>query len=316
MTVTIEEMRVPSSDGIHTLAGRVYIPQGEIRALFHTVHGMTEHIARYDAFMRRMAEAGYLCFGYDHLGHGHTARDASELGYIADRDGWRRLAEDVSVFAAAVESQYAPLWEGKERPPYYLMGHSMGSFIVRTASYLYRKPDKLVVMGTGGRNPASGVGLAVIRLIRLFRGGHAISGTVDKLAFGSYNKRFAEEQDSRAWLTRDRAARDVYRADPLCTFKFSLSAMQDLVTLNRVSNSGKCLDALSERLPILLVSGDQDPVGDYGRGVTNVYDRLTRRHADVRMKLYPGARHEILNDTCREEVIEDILAFLQSSNHA
>lgn len=312
VTVTVKELRVPSSDGIHTLAGRVYLPEGEIRALFHTVHGMTEHIARYDTFLRRMAEQGYLCFGYDHLGHGHTARDESELGYIADHDGWRRLAEDVSVFASAVEKAYASRWEGRETPPYYLMGHSMGSFIVRTTSYLYRKPDKLVVMGTGGRNPASGLGLAVIRLIRLFRGGHAISQTVDKLAFGSYNKRFAEEKDSRAWLTRDKAARDLYRADPLCTFKFSLSAMQDLVTLNRVSNSRKCLDVLAEGLPILLVSGDQDPVGDYGRGVTRLYNSLCQRQADVRMKLYPGGRHEILNDACREEVIKDIQTFLGS----
>ena len=104
--------------------------------------------------------------------------------------------------------------------------------------------------------------------------------------------------------------RDVYRADPLCTFKFSLSAMQDLVTLNRVSNSGKCLDSLAAGCPILLLSGDSDPVGGHGRGVTDVYNRLRGRGADVRMKLYPGGRHEILNDSCRDEVIGDIRNFL------
>ena len=310
MSILYEEMRVPSSDGIHTLTGRVYRPEGRVRGLFHVVHGMTEHIARYDPLFRRMAEDGYLCFGYDHLGHGATARDAGELGYIADRDGWRRLAQDVAVFADAVERRYAALWAGEECPPYFLMGHSMGSFIVRTTAYLYRKPDRLIVMGTGGRNPASGIGLAIIRLIRLFRGGHAVSPTVDKLAFSGYNKKFAAEQDPYAWLTRDRAARDVYRADPLCTFKFSLSAMQDLVTLNRVSNSGKCLDSLAAGCPILLLSGDSDPVGGYGRGVTDVYNRLRGRGADVRMKLYPGGRHEILNDSCRDEVIGDIRNFL------
>lgn len=312
MGIQYEEMRVPSSDGIHTLAGRVYRPAGRVRGLFHAVHGMTEHIARYDALFRCMAEDGYLCFGYDHLGHGATVRNAGELGYIADRDGWRRLAQDVAVFADAVETRYADLWAGENRPPYCLLGHSMGSFVVRTTAYLYRKPDRLIVMGTGGRNPASGAGLAVIRLIRLFRGGHAVSPTVDRLAFGGYNRRFAAENDPYAWLTRDRAARDVYRADPLCTFKFTLSAMQDLVTLNRVSNSGKCLNALAAGCPVLLLSGDSDPVGDYGRGVTDVYDRLRRRGADVRMKLYPGGRHEILNDSCRGEVIGDIRNFLDT----
>lgn len=310
MAIQHEEFRVPSSDGIHTLAGRVYRPVGDVRGLFHVVHGMTEHIARYDALFRHMANEGYLCFGYDHLGHGATVRNAGELGYVADRDGWRRLAEDVSVFADAVETRYADLWAGIKKPPYCLMGHSMGSFIVRTSAYLYRKPDKLVVMGTGGRNPASGVGLAVIRLIRFFRGGHAVSPAVDRLAFGGYNKRFAAEHDPYAWLTRDRAARDLYRSDPLCTFKFSLSAMQDLVTLNRVSNSAGCMASLADGLPILLVSGDNDPVGAYGRGVTDVYNRLRKRGADVRIKLYPGARHEILNDTCRDEVVKDIQAFL------
>ncbi|MDY3924654.1 MAG: alpha/beta hydrolase, partial [Eubacteriales bacterium] len=134
MSILYEEMRVPSSDGIHTLAGRVYRPEGRVRGLFHVVHGMTEHIARYDPLFRRMAEDGYLCFGYDHLGHGATARDAGELGYIADRDGWRRLAQDVAVFADAAERRYAALWAGEECPPYFLMGHSMGSFVVRTTA--------------------------------------------------------------------------------------------------------------------------------------------------------------------------------------
>ena len=308
MEITVKELKVPSSDGIHTLWGQIYLPEGEARGYLHVVHGMTEHIRRYDAFMRHFAKAGYIVFGYDHLGHGYTAKDESELGYIADRDGWERLTDDVGIFAAAAREAY-PL-EGK---PYCLMGHSMGSFIVRVAVARGLRPDQLIIMGTGGANPASGVGIALIRVMRAFRGGRTYSPFIDRMAFGTYNKRFTADNDPRAWLTRDAAHRAKYAADPYCTFHFSLSAMQDLITLNRRANSRQWFHSIQPSLPILLVSGEEDPVGDYGKGVTRVYENLRRSgHTDVRLVLYPGARHEILNDACSAEVLSDIAAFLDT----
>lgn len=308
MAITVKEYKVPSSDGIHTLWGQVYLPEGEPVGYLHVVHGMTEHIRRYDPFMRHFAERGFLVFGYDHLGHGYTAAGEEELGYIADKDGWERLADDVGVYAASVKAAY-PL-EGK---PYVLMGHSMGSFIVRVAVARGLRPDKLIVMGTGGPHPASGIGLAVIKTVRAFRGGKVYSPFVDRLTFGSYNKRFAADGDPRAWLTRDAAHRAKYAADPYCTFHFSLSAMQDLVTLNRRANNRAWFRAIPQDLPILLVSGSDDPVGSYGSGVAKVYRKLRRTgHENVRLTLYPGGRHEILNDACADEVVADITAFLDA----
>ena len=301
MAITVLEKRVPSADGIHELAGRVYLP-GKPVGIFQVVHGMTEHVARYDGFMRRMAEAGWICFGYDHLGHGRTAKNDGELGYLADRDGWKLLVRDVGVFAAAVRGEYG------EGLPYVLLGHSMGSFVVRQAVVSGLKPDRLIVMGTGGPNPAAGAGLAVIRIVKAFRGGHHVSKTVDKLAFGSYNKRF-EADGKYGWLTKVPAVREAYAADKFCTFPFTVSAMGDLVRLNAEVNKKRWFEAVDKSLPVLLVSGTDDPVGDYGRGVAAVYSGLTAAGADVRMKLYPGCRHEILNETCRDEVIADLLAF-------
>jgi alpha-beta hydrolase superfamily lysophospholipase len=137
---------VPSSDGIHTLSGVVYIPDGEIKGLFQAVHGMTDHIARYDRILSDMANHGWLSFGYDHLGHGQTAIDDSELGFISERNGDDLLAHDVKVFADAVKEEYGD-------HPYYLMGHSMGSFVVRMAVKKYTTPNKLIIMGTSGPNP-------------------------------------------------------------------------------------------------------------------------------------------------------------------
>lgn len=306
MAVNVTEKKVLSSDGIHQLAGKVYLPDGGIKGLFHVVHGMTEHIGRYDGFMRAVAEAGYAVFGYDHLGHGLTAEADGSFGFIAHRDGWKRLVEDVYVFGAAMAEEY-----GKDLPR-ILMGHSMGSFIVRLAAAEYADRgicEKLIIMGTGGPNPAAGAGQAVIGLLKLFKGEKGYSDFVEKLAFGTYNSHFADEHDEKSWLTKDVSVRKAYVADKYCTIRFTLSAMGDLIKMNRTCNKKSWPKKLDPNLKILLVSGSDDPVGDYGKGVSKVCTMLMSANADARMKIYSDCRHEILNDTSREEVIKDILGF-------
>ena len=264
---------------------------------------MCEHIGRYDEFMRKIADEGYICFGYDNLGHGRTVSD-DELGYIAHKEGYKRLAEDVGVYSTAVRKDFGG------NLPYYLMGHSMGSFIVRYASENYVKPDKLIIMGTGGKNPAAGVGIAIVDVMMLFKGERYVSKFVDNMAFGSFGKKFPENE-SNSWLTKDAEIREKYRSDKYCSFKFSLAAMKDLMTLNRETNSKAWFDGFDKKTPVLLISGEDDPVGDYGAGVKKVYDELSSRGCIVKMKLYPNCRHEILNDTSREECTKDIINFIK-----
>ena len=307
MDMTRLTMEVPSSDGIHTLRGVVHLPSGEVRGFFHIVHGMTEHIARYEATLAFMAENGYIAFGYDNLGHGETAVREGDLGFIAGTAGDERLAEDVSRFSHAVRERF----DGGRGLPYLLLGHSMGSFIVRLAVTKYVTPDRLILMGTAGRNPAAPVGLALARLLGLLRGERHVSRFLDRMAFGSYNKRFGggTPEDPRPWLTSDDGVRERYYADPFCTFGFSVSAMGDLIRLIKRTNGRRILRATPREMPILLVAGTLDPVGRYGRGIGEVCDRLCAVGAEVRAVLYEGARHEILNEFCREEVLRDILDF-------
>lgn len=309
MSASKTVFKVLSSDGTHTLSGVVFLPDGETRGFFHVVHGMTEHIARYERFMRDMAELGWICFGYDNLGHGMTVSDDGELGYIAAKNGWDYLARDVKVFSDAVMEEYTK--EG-EKYPYCLMGHSMGSFIVRMATEKYVTPDKLVIMGTGGPNPAAGAGLAVIKAVKLFKGDKHISALVDKLAFGSYNDRFGggTKDDPSPWLTRDTEARKKYYADKYCTFKFTVSAMGDLIRLTKYSNRAAWYKKIPTSLPILLVAGEDDPVGNYGMGVKTVTERLKKSGHNAKCILYSGARHEILNDSTYDAVKSDISDFL------
>ncbi len=305
---------VPSSDGIHILSGHVYLPDGfpdtRPRGVFHVVHGMTEHIGRYDPFLRDICRSGWLVCGYDNLGHGHTVRDSSELGFIAHKDGYDLLARDVGLFSEAVREQYAVT----DRP-YALMGHSMGSFIVRYATAQgYVKPTCLIAMGTGGPNAVAGLGLGVIGLIKAFKGERYLSPMIDQLAFGSYNKKFGggtEGADRYLWLNTQKEPRDIYCADPLCAFQFTASGMGDLARLTVKTNKRAWFRSLPVGMPVLLVAGRDDPVGNYGKGILQVRDRLTAAGVPVDCKLYEGARHEILFDTCYPAVLNDISAFLK-----
>ena len=299
--MTITERRIPSSDGVHQLFCRIYQPDGAVRGLFHVVHGMNEYIERYDPFMREMAEQGYLCYGFDNLGHGRTVNDDSELGYLVD---WRFLVDDVQNVSRMMKR------ENDAALPCFLLGHSMGSFIARCAT----NPDiwdKAIYMGTGGPNPAAKPGLVLIKLRIRQEGQHAHSPEIEKLAFGSYCKRFAAEHDSIAWLSNKTEVRDAYRHDKYCTFSFTLNGYYHLVKLQTLSNSRTWFRHVSADVPILLVSGTDDPVGSYGKGVAAVCRLLRRCGKNVTMKLYDSYRHEILNDDCHDEVVRDILAFIQ-----
>ena len=302
MSVIKSEKQVLSSDGVHTLKGIVYLPEGAPRGVFHLVHGMTEYIGRYEPLLSLIASAGYIACGFDNLGHGNTASEG-ERGFIAKKDGYKYLTEDVKLFGDAVKQDYPGI-------PYYLMGHSMGSFIVRLTAEKYGKDtDKLIICGTGGPNPAAGAGLALIKIITLFKGKRGYSSFIENMAFGSYNKRF-EGGGKYEWLTKDETVKSAYAADPLCTFRFTLSALHDLIKLNSLCNRPDWFKNMRKDMPILLISGEDDPVGDYGKGVKTVYERLKSNGCDVQMKLYENCRHEIHNDTCREESAQDILNFI------
>ena len=309
MTVKKQELKVLSCDGVHKLAGVVFLPTSQPVGFFQVVHGMTEYIGRYERFMTEMAEHGWICFGHDHLGHGHTVNDAGELGFIAHENGADLLQRDVKKVADTIIKHYTPA--GK-RMPYVLMGHSMGSFVVRLAvEKKYVAPDRLIVMGTGGPNPVAGIGLVLIKIIKKLRGERHISKLLDNVAFGNYNDAWGggTDLDTDPWLTSIESVRMRYYADPLCSFKFTASAMGDLVTLTKEANRKEWFTNMPKNIPVLLVSGEADPVGDFTEGVEKVHNGLIRAGVRSEMKIYENARHEILNDISYQEVVKDILAF-------
>lgn len=308
MAVEIREDRVLSADRKTQLYCKVYIPEGERKGVLQVVHGMTEYIGRYDSFMRKVAEAGYLCFGHDHLGHGQSAPDDESLGFIASENGDRLLVEDVHT----VYTKYSAEFSFKER---FLLGHSMGSFVVRI--YTMSHGDTLsgaIYMGTGGKNPASSLGMSLAKCIRKIKGEKYRSKFLENLMFGLYNKK-TEKITGKDWLTKDADIQKKYIADKYCMYMFTMAADIDLLNLLIRSNSDEFYSSVPKDLPIYVVSGSDDPVGEYGKGPKEVSDGLIKSgHKDVTLKLWDGDRHEVLNETDKEKVISELMGWIESKN--
>ena len=302
------EFRFPSATGTGEIFAEVYLPEGPAEAVLVIHHGMAEHQKRYRPFLEFLTEHGVCCYMHDMANHGASNRDMAETGWFGEKDGWKGLVTD---FRTVIQRA------GAENPglPLFVMGHSMGSFICRAYCSAYPEDPcaGAIFMGTGGPNPAAGAGKAMASLIGALRGKKHKSELLNKMAFGSYNQRF-EGRTAFDWLTRDREIVDRYIADPYCGFLFTVQGMHDLVSVNALVNQPDWAEKVAKKLPILLTSGEEDPVGGYGQGVRQVAEMLKKTgHDAVTLHLYPGCRHEILNETNREDVMRDLLDWLRKA---
>lgn len=306
MCVT-REFYFDSSDGVHQLHAQEWLPSGQPRGVVQLVHGIAEHVGRYDGFARFLAERGFYVCGDDHLGHGRTARGPEELGFTCEQDGWRIMADDVRALRERTGGRYPGL-------PYLLLGHSMGSFLART--YLIRYPgtvDACALSGTGHQSRALiAFGRAVIALERARLGAQGRSRLVQKLCFGAYNLQFRPVRTANDWISRDEQVVDAYNADPCCQFQPTTALFGDMMDGLRFITDPQNLARMNPATPILFFSGDQDPVGGSGAGVKRAYHAFRKAGCtDVTMKLYPGGRHEMLNETNRDQVYRDVLAWME-----
>lgn len=307
MTGTKQEFSFPSSDGIHRCHAVLWLPEGQPRAAVQLVHGVCEHIGRYESFALWLTSHGFAVCGHDHLGHGMTGAEDGRLGFFAAHDGWTLVTQDVRALRQELDRRFPGL-------PLFLLGHSMGSFLVRT--YLCRYPgtvDGAILSGTG-QEPGLTVaaGRAICSLLCRLRGPEHRSAFVYGLSLGAYNKAFQPSRTPSDWISRSEAAVDAYRADPLCAFLPTVGLMRDMMSGLQYISSRRALSQMDRSTPVWLFSGDRDPVGQMGKGVRKVFGYFQKHGcADAAFKLYPGGRHEMLGEINKEDVWADVLAWLE-----
>jgi alpha-beta hydrolase superfamily lysophospholipase len=302
-----KEFSFKSATGVCRIHGCEFLPEGEVRAVVIIHHGMAEHINRYADYVKHLTDMGYAVFMHDMANHGKSNQKTELLGYFGENDGYKNLVKDLKTVYDLAKKEFPD-------KKIIMFGHSMGSFIVRCFDCAYPgASDASVYMGTGGSNPAAGMGKAISNLIASIKGSTYKSKMLDKITFGSFNKK-TDKKTSFDWLTRDSAIVQKYIDDDYCGFLFTVKGMNDLVNLNVWANSAECYNTVKKDLPILLVAGADDPVGAYSKGINEVADKMKASgHTNVTVKLFPGCRHEVLNETNRQEVYEGIDAFLNAN---
>lgn len=303
-----EEFTFKSNDSKTTIKAVRYIPDNEIKAILQIAHGMVEHIDRYDEFAKYLCEKGYLVTGNDHLGHGASVVSKDEWGYFADEDGYNVVLKDMYALTKMTKELYPNV-------PYFLLGHSMGSFFARY--YLTKYPNELdaaIIMGTGQQNVAALDFAKILCKVKANRNGwHYRSKTINALALGSYNKKFEPSLTHLDWLTKDINIINIYAKDPRCTFVFTLNGYYNLFSLMKEIITKKNLENMNKILPVLIVSGKDDPVGDFSKAPMAVYDSFKKVGIkDVTLKLYEDDRHELLNELDKNNVYLDIYNYLES----
>lgn len=309
MEFLTKEYTFPSVSGLCDIYAQSAAPidYGSIRGVVQISHGMAEYSNRYAQFALELCKNGYAVFINDHVGHGSSVTDKDMLGYFGE-NGEETFVEDMKSLTDIIKSEYNDL-------PLYLLGHGMGSLIARkyTAKYGYLL-DGVIYTGTSGENPALGIGIQLANTLIKQNGPYYRSELLDTIAFGTYNRK-TEKRTDCDWVSRDTKEVDKFIADELCGYKYTVSGMKTLFLTLKAVSTRRWYNSVPLSMPILLLSGSMDPIGDYSKGVTEVYKTLKKTgHKYVTMKLYDGARHEILNEINRKEVFGDIIEWLNGLN--
>lgn len=295
-----------SSDGMQIYIKHWFNENEHPKAIVQLSHGMAEHIERYAPFARFLLSKGIFVYGNDHRGHGHTGNNTHSMGFFAEENGFDRVVEDLYQINQAIHESYPDV-------PVIMLGHSMGSFLARRYIQLYgHSIVGLVISGTGGNPGFMGkIGKLVAKLEITKNGKRAPSHLMDKLSFGSFNKKFKNIQTDFDWLSSDREQVKKYIDDPFCGQVSSAGFFYDLLTGLEIIHQEEYVRDIPKSLPLFFISGTLDPVGKNTKGVMQVIDQYKKHGMEkVEWQYYQDGRHEILNEVNRKEVYEDVYKWI------
>lgn len=298
----MKEVYIPSTNNRNQLHVAIWEPERETKAILQISHGMVEYIVRYDDFAKHLNQQGILVIGNDHLGHGQSVLDESEFGYFGKEKG-SAVVDDLYEVTKYAKKQYG------ENIPYFLMGHSMGSFMARR--YLMSYGEKItgaIISGTGYKTvPVLDAASFFTAVTKLFHGERYRSPFLKWLAFHTYNRKIADVKTKNDWLTRDEAVVAAYNENPYCKFSFTVNGYETLFGVIKYIQKQNNWEKTPKQLPILMIAGEEDPVGSYGKDVKKVYKKYQQMGCShIELRLYKDDRHELVNELDRESVYEDI----------
>lgn len=279
-----------------------------VKGVVQIAHGMGEHIGRYEDFAKFLVNHGYIAYGNDHRGHGRSGEIANQRGFFSDAHGWEKVVMDMAHLTHIIRKNHPQL-------PVFLFGHSMGSLLAR--DYIIRYGDKIkgvILSGTSGDLGFRGIlGQVFAQLEMKLKGPKAASPLMYKLSFEAFNDRFEPAKTHFDWLSRDEEEVEKYIKDPFCGGIFTTSFFNDLIRGTRKVNAQQNINKISKELPIFILSGAMDPVGNYSQGVSEVYSKFKKAGIqDLSIKIYANGRHEMLNEINKYEVYKDILDWLET----
>lgn len=295
-----------SNDGIEIYCYKWDAHTDNVKGVVQIAHGMAEHASRYEAFAKKLNESGYTVYANDHRGHGKSALSTELQGYLGEGRAFERLVDDMARLSEIIH---------RENPDkqLFLFAHSMGSFASRRYIMAYpEKIDGLILSGSNGKQGfVLSIGQIIAKIQRKIIGDKRPSNILNALAFGSYNAKFMPNRTLFDWLSTCDEAVDKYMEDQYCGAVFPASFFDEFFSTLKFIENKKNFHLIPKKLPILIVSGTDDPVGEMGKGVKRLYNHYKENGVEkLEMKLYEKCRHEIVNDSCREELFKDVLAFL------
>lgn len=307
MTTEHQRHVLKAADG-HEIHLQEWRPEEPATLIVQILHGLGEHADRYARFAEAAAARGMLVYCHDHRGHG---KHADQLGYLAGQDGWKLLVSDAHAVRQEIERRHKEL-------PIVLIGHSMGSYIAQ--SYVMRHSPRLAGLILSASTWPARVSLIFAGLLARLEsarlGKHRHSALLDRLGFGNFNKPFEPARTDCDWLSRDEAEVDRYIDDSLCGGPYTTGLWMDLIAGLREIGSDEALRRISADLPILITGGEVDPVGG-DKGMTKLLTRYAQTgHQRLKVKIYPDGRHEMLNETNRDEVTHDWLDWIEATSRS
>lgn len=281
----------------------IFEPETDLRAIIQFTHGWKDYIERNDELIKYFTDHGVMICGCDFIGHGRSSEE-EKRGHFDERNGWSYLVKDVKKLTSYMKKEYPDI-------PFFLYGHGMGSLVARLCCLHETQFDGIILSGTSSKQKFCRRSVFITSILRRIKGLNHRSCFLEKLVYKRLNRKFKGEKDELSWFSEDKTIRDKYSSDVRCQFTFTISAYENIFKMLSLVSTRQWYRSVPEELPIMLISGKDDPIGDFGKGIQEIQENFLKINHHVEIRLYDGVRHELQGDEKRNQIFADVLNWMK-----